>query len=73
MNGDYGDIISRLKNVFDKIKSIIGDNHQDMKREVYISALIHNDQFGFELNTEFVKFLSEYGYSLGFSSVVLFG
>jgi hypothetical protein len=71
MNGDCGGIIPRLRDVFDKLKSGIGDNHQDIKREVYIRARIHNDQFGFELNAEFVKLLSEYGYSIGFSGIVL--
>jgi hypothetical protein len=45
-------------------------NTDDIKREVYISAAIENQQFGFSINLEFLNLLIKNNYSLSFSGIL---
>jgi hypothetical protein len=59
-----------LKQIVEILENIVIDEHNDLKKEILISAQIYHDQFGFDISRDFVKYLSDYGYSIGFSSVI---
>jgi hypothetical protein len=65
-----------VKQIIEKMESIetmANDEKNAVKRELHISAQIYSDQFGFNISKEFIRYLSGYGYLIGFSSVVLLG
>jgi hypothetical protein len=47
------------------------NNNNEIKYELYISCSINNDQFGFEIDKELIKILSEYDYAIIISGIVI--
>lgn len=51
------------------IKILLVINVKDIKREIYISGRIENQQFGFSINHNLITLLSEYQYMISFSGI----
>jgi hypothetical protein len=61
-----------LKNLSSLMKLLSSINTDDIKREVYISSAIENQQFGFSIDFKFLKLLVKYHYFLSFSGISYF-
>jgi hypothetical protein len=57
--------------VFENNTKTLEDQFKDIniKKELYLSCTINNDQFGFEIDTKLIDLISNYGYSLIVSGI----
>jgi hypothetical protein len=66
IESDYINIVKKLEPLMDLLTLI---NLPHLRREVYISGSIENQQFGFSVDQKFIDLLSKFNYMLSFSGI----
>jgi hypothetical protein len=66
-NINIEDNYNKLIKLFDIIKNQF--KNIDIRKEIWLSCSINNDQFGFEIDKKLINIFSNYGYSLAVSGI----